>query len=486
MSGDEIRLLVGTLAAIVSLVGLITRLRISPFIALMVASVMLAVIAGLDLGIAMNAFSTGLGGLLASTALVIALGAILGSLLADSGGADVIATRLTQFLGVKRLGWTMFFVGTVVGIGVWFTVGLVLLAPIAITLVRMTRQSLLVPACALLAGLSAMHGLAPPHPGPIAAIELVGADLAGTIVLSLVVGVIAGAIAGPIYWSCLPGRLIGGTELASTVVETEGVDRAPLAATQREDAPLSDALSPNAPNTLPSPLTAIGLVLLPVVMMVVGSAANSLFAAELGATSNFNVSSPDDSASWGLELITFLGDPSIAMLISVLAAYWLLGVRRGRSATQLAALTERSLAPVAGVLLIVGAGAGFSRVLIASGAGESIALLAERLPLTPLVLAWLLAAAVRVATGSATTAITTAAGLAGALVEQHASINRELLVLAMGAGSLTLSHVNDGGFWFVKEYFGLTVQDTLRTWTVLETVLSITALLIVLFLDLFI
>jgi gluconate:H+ symporter, GntP family len=182
-------------------------------------------------------------------------------------------------------------------------------------------------------------------------------------------------------------------------------------------------------------------------------------------------------------LIVFLGDPMIAMLIGVGAAYWLLGSRRGTSATELASLTERSLFPVANVLLIVGAGAGFSRVLIASGAGDSISGLAQQLSLPPLMFGWLMAAAVRVATGSATTAITTAAGLLAVMVEQNASIDREWMVLAMGAGSLTLSHVNDGGFWFVKEYLGMTVEQTLKTWTVLETVLSVVALALLMLLD---
>lgn len=450
VSAPELRPLVALVLAVAVLIYLITRWRVPPFIGLLLASLTLAAVTGLEATEATEAFAEGLGGLLASTALVIAFGAILGALLASSGGAAVISRALSGLLGPTRLRWTMFLVGTVVGVGVWFTVGLVLLAPIAITLARVTRRDLVVPACAMLAGLSAMHGLAPPHPGPLAAIELIGADVGRTIVWSLVVGAAAAAVAGPIFFHHAPAAF--RVRLTEAAIATSPA-AAMLDAESEPEAgpPGGEDPNPDRP-AAPSLAVAVGTLMLPVALMVVAAG-------------------------------RLPGEPVIAMLIGVLVAYWQLGLRRGKSLGDLAGLTDRSLFPVANVLLIVGAGAGFSRVLIASGVGQSIAALAEQLALPPLLFGWTLAVAVRVATGSATTAITTAAGLVSVLVAADPDIDRERMVLAMGAGSLALSHVNDGGFWFVKEYLGLTLEQTLRTWTVLETLLSLAALAILLLLD---
>src|SRR6056297_136592 len=276
---DDGRLLLGLVLAVVLLIVLITKWRVAPYIAMLLASVLLALITGLGLQTASEAFAGGVGGLLASTALVIGFGAILGSLLAESGGAEVIAKRLAGLLGPQRLGWTMFLVGTLVGIGVWFTVGLVLLAPIAITLARVTRTNLLVPACAMLAGLSAMHGLAPPHPGPLAAIELLGADVGRTILWSLLVGIVAGAIAGPIYWMWMP-RSLRPTHFASAPSEpspAEPSEAAPLVPDLIGGEPLgSDTDAEPSDSSAPSLAVAVGVLVLPVVLMIIGSADESL------------------------------------------------------------------------------------------------------------------------------------------------------------------------------------------------------------------
>jgi GntP family gluconate:H+ symporter len=465
MNLEDARSLCGLIAAVLVLIVLITRWRLAPFIALLLASILLAIVTGLPLGEASAAFAEGVGGLLAATALVIGFGAIIGTLLAESGGATVIAERLSGLLGPRQLGWTLFLVGTLVGIGVWFTVGLVLLAPITLMLARDSRIPAAVPICAVLAGLSAMHGLTPPHPGPLAAIGLLEANVGATILWSLLVGTVAGAVAGPLFWYLATRRAAW-----RDVIPAAGIG----AATPGEATDDRDRHAPAAAGRGPLPSAAIGMLLLPVLLIVVGSAVETLGGSALQSEAALG------RVARGL---IFLGDPMIAMLIGVLACYVLLAWRHGFAAARLARLTEESLAPVANVLLIVGAGAGFSKVLIAAGVGQTLAELTSQLSLPPLLLGWLLAAAVRVATGSATTAITTAAGLVAALVQQDASIDRELMVLAMGAGSLTLSHVNDGGFWFVKEYFGLTVEQTLKTWTVLETVLSVVALAWIVLLD---
>ncbi len=443
MSGDELRLMLAFGGSVVVLVVLITRYAVSPFVALLMASVLLAVGAGLELAEAWRHFAGGVGAVLSPTAMVIGLGAMIGVLLHHSGGAAEIADRLVRVLGAEHLGWTMLAVGLLVGVGVWFTVGLVLLVPIAVSLARVAKVGLLIPAMSMLAGLSAMHGLAPPHPGPLVAISLLEADLGRTILWSLLVASVAAAVAGPLFWRMFPHAIAFPTFEEPSPAESP---------TRR-------------PTGFWAPLAVIAV---PIVLMLVGSFAMG----------------PEDTTppAWAT-LLVGLGEPTMAMLIGLLLAIVLLGRRSGFSRPEIARMTQESLAPVGNVLLVVAAGSGFSRVLIASGVGEALAGLTEQVPLPSLVLAWLIAAAFRVATGSATTAITAAGGIVAALLVDDSAINREFVVLALGAGSLILSHVNDGGFWFVKELFGLTVEQTLKTWTVLETVLSIVALVVILGLD---
>jgi len=456
LSIDDVRLLAAFGFSVAALVILISRYSLSPFVSLIIASIVLALTAGLEMAQAWEQFAIGVGSILSSTAMVIGLGAMTGALLQRSGGATVIAQRMVGLLGVKRLGWAMLMVGLLVGIGVWFTVGLVLLVPVAISLARVARVSLLLPAMSMLAGLSAMHGLAPPHPGPLVAISLLGADTGKTILWSLLVGSIAAAVAGPMLWRWFEGKI--EMPQFGRIAEDESHD--------------ADNLSESNSVGVVAPLAVIAL---PIILMLLGSFAA---ASEI-------IPSPDSrgSQSWVATSLVALGTPTMALLLGLMLAYFVLGVRCGFSPKAIAKLTEESLYPVANVLLVVGAGAGFSKVLIASGVGDTLGNLAKQVPVSTMVLGWLIAAAFRVTTGSATTAITAAGGILSVIVVNDQTINRELLVLALGAGSLTLSHVNDGGFWFVKELFSLTVQQTLKTWTVLETVLSVVALAVILVLD---
>ncbi|WP_068141638.1 GntT/GntP/DsdX family permease [Roseimaritima ulvae] len=449
MSIEDIRLLIAFVVAVTLLVVLITKYSLSPFVSLLLASIVLAVAAGLPLSLAFERFAEGVGGILGSTAMVIGLGAMTGAILERSGGAAALAEQLVRWLGVKRLGWAMLLVGLLVGIGVWFTVGLVLLVPIVISLSRVARVNLLVPAMSMVAGLSAMHGFLPPHPGPLAAIELLSADTGRTIVWGLLVGSISAAIAGPLLWRLFDGKV----EMPSfddpdpPPAKTDNVTADTSAFTGPATA--LDAVPPAA-TTAPGVLGPLVVIALPIALMVAGA------------------------------------DPTLAMLLGLVVAYLWLGKANGFSGQALARASEESLFPVANVLLVVAAGAGFSKVLIACGVGDTLASLAQNVPVPPLVLGWLISAAFRVATGSATTAITAAGGIISVMTADDPTIDREFMVLALAAGSLTLSHVNDGGFWFVKEYFAMTVQQTLKTWTVLETVLSLVALLVILILNSFV
>jgi len=441
-------LLLLTAAVILGVVVLIARWKCSAFVALVIASLAMGLGSGMPLisrdgrpGVA-ESLESGVAKTLGSLALIIGLGTILAKLLAESGAAGVIADRLVRWLGERRLDYAVMLIAFLVGISVFFGVGVVLLGPIAIILARRTGLPVLRLALPLAAGLSTAHGLIPPHPGPMAAIAGVHANVGLTILWSVVIGLPTALVTGP---------LLTRWVLPRSAVEAETLDVVTTA----------ESAAPRPPGFGASVLT----LLLPVLLMV---------AAAVVDVSSLDRANP--VRGWA----ALLGAPSVAMLVSVLLAYWTLGVRCGFSAAQLRTFSEQSLGPAASILLVVGAGGGFSAVLNASGIGRLIGELGAAAPISPLLLAWLVAALLRVAVGSATVAIMMATGLVAPLLQLRPETNRELLVLAMGAGSLVLSHVNDSGFWLVKEYFGLSVPTTLKTWTLVETGIGVTAILLIL------
>jgi len=417
---------------------------------LMLASLFVGVCSGMPLADVPKRFLEGMGKVLGDIAMVIGLGAILGKMLEESGGAEVIANRLVRALGERRLPWAMMLIGFIVGIPVFFAVGLVLLVPIVFTIARETKTPLLRLGIPLVAGLSVVHGLVPPHPGPVAAMgifnELAGkADMGKTILYSLLIGLPTAIIAGPLF-----GKLIGDrvhVELGSAAD--------PVTARRRTGASPPFALT-------------VFTILLPVLLMLTATVAD--------------LSLPKDNVL--RDCGDFIGHPAVAMLLAVLFSFYSFGFARGFNREQMLKFSNDCLAPVASMLLVVGAGGGFSKVLDQSGVGSAIAEVAKGANLSPLLFGWLVAALIRVATGSATVAITMAAGIVAPIAATTPGVNLELLIIAMGAGSLILSHVNDGGFWFVKEYFNLTVPQTLKTWTVMETIISLVALILVLLLNL--
>jgi GntP family gluconate:H+ symporter len=440
----DVSLLVFALIAVIGLILLIARFKLNAFVALILASLFVGLCAGMGLLEIVSSFQEGVGALLGSIAIVIGLGTILGKMLAESGGAEVVANTLLEVLGERRVHWTMLAVGFVVGITVWFSVGLVLLIPIVFTIAKSTRTPLLVLGLPLVAGLSVTHSLVPPHPGPMAAIARLQADAGKTILYSLIIGLPAAVIAGP-----LVGTFIG----RKVLVALGGMSEQLTQKAERKNSP-GFALT-------------LFTILLPVLLMLMATVADITLA----------------KGHRLREWIDFAGSPLVAMLVAVLFSFYSFGWARGFEAKQILKFTEDCLGPVAGVLLVVGAGGGFSRVLVASGVGKAIAGFAQGAETSPLVLGWLVAMLIRVATGSATVAITTAAGIIAEYAHSKTGTNMELLVVAMGAGSLILSHLNDGGFWFVKEYFNLTVTQTLKTWTVIVTVASVVALLLTLLLN---
>ncbi len=438
MTPSPALLLLLALAAIIVLVLLVTWRKLNGFLALFIASLVVGIGAGLPPLTVVKHFQDGLGATMTGIAAVIALGAMLGKLLAETGAAQVLAERFSRFFGPSRVGWCVAALAISVGLVTWFAVGLLLLLPVIITLSRESRRPFLLLALPLLSFLSIMHGLMPPHPGPVAAIAALGANTGAVLGWGFLIGLPTAAIAGPCF-----------AKLAIKHVSIE---------------PPTPALPPATTRPLPSFAITLFLVCLPISLMMFASGAELLLP-------------PDTSLRI---LLTSLGQPVFALTIAVLAAGFLFQRACSFSRTEILAFTEQSVASIGMTLLVVAAGGGFARVLKEAGVANALASLAGNLHLPPLVYGWLVAACIRVATGSATVAITTAAGLLAPMVLADPSIHREMLVLAIGCGSLFLSHLNDGGFWIVKESLGLTVGQTLRTWTVTETLIGLVGLAVVL------
>lgn len=438
------QLLACTALVIVVLIVMVARLRVPAFIALLLASLIVGACAGLKVDQTAKAFQEGVGNILGSIAMIVGLGTVLGKLLAESGGAQLIAERLLGFAGERHLPWMMALLGFVIG-PVFFSLGLVLLAPVLFAVHRKSKLPFLRLAVPLLAGLSAAQGLVPPHPGPMAAIALLKADVGKTLACSLLIGIGAVAISGPLLCYVCPWWK--NIEPTGTVIQQWESHR--------------QAKTP--PGFWPALLT----ILLPVLLILCATTTDLLLAPEASLR----------------KIADALGTPLGALLISVLIAYRVLGTACGFDRATLLKFTEECMSPIAAILLVIGSGSGFSKVMTAGGVGDALAEFVRHAPVSPLIYGWFIAAVIRVATGSATVAIITTAGIIAPVALATPGLNLNLLVIAMGAGSLILSHVNDGGFWLVKEYLGLSVYDTFKSWTVAETVLSVSGLLLTLLLN---
>lgn len=460
-------LLLDTLLAVVGLVLLITWLKLNAFIALAIASLAAGVGAGMDAGKVADAFAAGVGDMLGKVAMVIGLGAVLGEMLGESGGAKKLATATLDACGPRLLTLAVIASAFIVGIPVFFPVGLVLLAPILGPLAERSNVRLSRLGLPLVAALSVAHGLVPPHPGPMAAIELLHAEVGKTILFSILIGIPTALVVGLLAARMDVGPLSPPADPATDSREPPAPTppRSPLQSTLQsplQSPPQSTLRSPPQPVASPALGAIVFTILLPVLLMLLRTLAELCFTGR---------------PSWRhwLQGAQMLGDPAVAMLIAVLVSFGTLAKSIGMSRRQIAVAASESLAPIAEILLVVAAGGGLSRVLIAAGVGDAILHKAAALAISPLILGWLATAAIRVATGSATVAISAAAGLLAPLAASS-GVRPELMVLAMGAGSLVCSHVNDGGFWLVQKYLRLSTPETLRTWTVLETLISFVAL----------
>ncbi|GAA4554431.1 GntT/GntP/DsdX family permease [Amycolatopsis samaneae] len=440
-TGHDTRLIGATVLAIALIVVLITKVKLHPFLALILGSGVLGLVAGMPVDKLLKSFSGGVGSTVASVGVLIALGAMLGKLLADSGGADQIVDTVLGKVRGRGLPWAMALVAALIGLPMFFEIGLVMLIPVVLLAAKRSGKPVLLLGIPALAGLSVLHGLVPPHPGPLAAAGALNANVGITLAFGLLVGIPTVVIAGPLFGRLAARMVPDATPPARLVPERESDDK-----------------------PRPSFAATLSVVLLPVVLMLAKALSDIL----LGKENHLR------------RVLDFIGDPLVALLAAVLVAMIVLGRPAGLNRAKLSETIGDSLGPIAGIMLIVGAGGGFKQTLVDAGVGDVITGLAKGANLSPLLLGWLVAVAIRLATGSATVATVSAAGIVAPLAATMDPSHSALLVLAIGAGSLFLSHVNDAGFWLVKEYFGMSVGQTLKSWSAMETLISVVAIALIL------
>jgi len=468
-SAHDTQVLIVAAVGIAIVVLLIVWLKLHAFLALTIGALFVGIASGISLEKVTSSYETGVGGVLGYVGVLIALGAMLGKLLADSGGADKVVDTLLRGRPATWP-WKMALIAGIIGIPMFFEIGLVLLIPVVMLAVHRVKGPVMLLGIPALAGLSVLHGFIPPHPGPLAAIGILHANVGLTLALGLVVAVPAVVIAGPLFGR-LAARMVPIGASGAGLAVTGGATHNANTPTGTEPARKADTGKAQDPNATGSPSFAWTLITLltPLVLMLIKAGADLLLTSGTGLRS----------------LLDIIGDPVVALLVGVLLAMVTFGTRVGFSATVLGKKIGDSLLPIVGVVFIVGAGGGFKQVLVDGGTGTAIAKIATAAGLSALLLGWIVAVLIRLATGSATVATVTAAGIIAPLAAGLTPTHLALVVLAIGAGSLFFSHVNDAGFWLVKEYFGLTVGQTIKTWSIMETIISVIGLAVTLLLSTF-
>ncbi|MGI5505879.1 GntP family permease [Lentzea sp. CA-135723] len=443
-------LLTLAVVSIAVLLLLIIKFKVEPFIALIVVALLVALLAGVPVealvGSAQKASDSllekGFGSILGHIAAIIGLGTLLGAILEASGGAQVLMDKLMTAFGEKKAPVAIGLAGLIFGVPVFFDIGIFVLAPLVYVAAKRSGKSIVLFAMPLLAGLSVMHAFMPPHPGPVAAAGLLGVSLGWIIIMGLAVALPSWFVGGVLYsyWIGkrinvpVPEEMLAAAEVARA--ENGGDDRDP-----------------------PSLGLVLAIIGLPLVLILAGTFGSILLT----------------KGSRLYSVATFFGTPAVALTISVLLAFWLLGFRRGMTREKVAELSSASLKPVAMILLVVGAGGFFGAVLAATGIGKTLANELSGIGLPVIALAYVISCVIRIAQGSATVAIVTTAGIVAPVLADlnYSQPQLALVVMAIASGSIIASHVNDGGFWIVSRYFGLSVKETLQSWTVLETILSV-------------
>jgi Gnt-I system high-affinity gluconate transporter len=431
---------------ILCLILLIVWGKMDTFISFILVSVGLGLACGLDIHQISSALQKGIGNILGSLVIILGFGAMLGRLVAESGAAQQIMESLVRVSGTKRIRWAMALAGLVVGIPLFYNAGFIVVMPLIIAAGASTGLPLLYLGVPMLAALSVAHGFLPPHPSPATIAQQLHADMGKTLAYGLLAAIPAIVVAGPLF--------------AQTLKKYKPVPDPALL-----------AVKPRKREELPGLGISLLTALLPLVLLT--------------AMTVYDLVAPGSKG--GLrQVIGFVGDPNMAMLLSVLVAIYALGLKRGVRMTVVMKSLEEAFKGVAPILLIIAGSGVFVEVMREGGVNDYIAGMLKGAPLSPLLLGWGIAALIRVSVGSATVAGLTAAGIILPLMGQHAEVRPELMVLAIGAGSLMCSHVNDGGFWLFKQYFNLSVKETFLTWSVMETIVSVVGLGMVLLISIII
>ncbi|MEB2630983.1 GntP family permease [Peribacillus frigoritolerans] len=439
---------------IVALLILIMGLKLNTFISLIIVSFGVALALGMPLDGIVKTIEAGLGGTLGHLALIFGLGAMLGKLIADSGGAQRIAMTLVKKFGEKNIQWAVVAASFIIGIALFFEVGLVLLIPIVFAISRELKVSILYLGIPMVAALSVTHGFLPPHPGPTVIAGEYGADIGQVLLYGFIIAVPTVILAGPIF-----------TKIAKRLVPESFTKTGSIAS-------LGEQKSFKLEET-PGFGISVFTALLPVILMSIATIITLL-----QKTMGF-----EDNGL--LAAIRFIGEAGTSMLLSLLFAVYSMGVARKIPMKDIMESCTSAILHIGMMLLIIGGGGAFKQVLIDGGVGDYVAELFKGTSLSPILLAWIIAAILRISLGSATVAALTTAGLVIPMLGQT-DANLALVVLATGAGSLIASHVNDAGFWMFKEYFGLSMKETFATWTLLETIISVAGLGFILLLSLFV
>ena len=449
-------LLLVTFLSIGLLLYLVLRVKLHPFLSLLITAMFLGVTSGMPLSKVNTAIQNGLGGTLGFVATVVGIGGIFGQILEASGGTEAIARNLIRRFGKDKAHWSLVMAGFLIAIPVYFDVGFIILVPVVYALAKDTKRSTLFYAIPLLAGLAVTHTFVPPTPGPVAVADMLGADLGWVILIGSLIGLPVAILAGPVFGSYISKK----------------IDVAPPKHMMEE---LNNGTE-QSECSLPS-FTAVATIIgMPLFLMVVKSVIELLI--KLGYMQEGIV----------YDISVFVGHPFTALIIATLMAAYFLGTRRGFTRKQLLDVSAKALAPAGMIILIIGSGGAFKEMLIQSGVGNVLAEGISATKLPPIVLAFIIAAAVRITLGSATVSMITAAGIIGPILEAYtlSEIHLALIVLSIASGATILSHVNDSGFWLVGKYLGLTEMQTLRSWTVMETIIALGGFGIALLLSFFV
>ncbi len=440
-------------SAVAVLLFMVLKLKISAFISLLITSVYVGIVAGMPLSDVTQAIQDGMAGTLGFVATVVGLGAIFGQMLESSGGAQSLAHYLVKKFGTDRASWAMVITGFIVAIPVFLDVGFIILVPIIYALSKDTKRSLLYYGIPLLAGLAVTHSFIPPTPGPVAVADILNAQLGWVILLGIILGFPTAVIAGPLWGNYISKKIYLEPPFEYNQPGKKEYDE----------------------NNLP-PFRMIAVIIaIPLFLILVNTFTNMAVEKELVIKSTWT------------DILEFIGHPFTALIIATLIAIYFLCIRRGMGKQKILDLSTKALGPAGIIILITGAGGVLKQILVDSGIGKIMAESMANSALPPILLAWLLAAVVRVTQGSATVAMITAAGIIAPVLNEFGlnDPQRALVVISIASGATLLSHVNDSGFWLVGKYFGMTEKQTLQSWTVMESIIAFCGLAFTLLASLF-